>query len=161
MAEILDPGIDINDYQSSSCSVLDFDRFENPNCPQYGEQGMFWAKFIGLMIVAIIALVVITVGFRKIVRYFTRPEMTGMNREQIRARWTEIRKTSEQGLMGAKLAIIEAYTLLYAGLKSMMFPGDTLGERLKVACYKYPKLRDVWPAHKLRNSIAHEVTFQI
>ncbi len=92
---------------------------------------------------------------------WTRPELTGLTREQIALRWTQIRETSKQSIMGAKLAILEADTLLDSGLKSMMMPGDTLGERLKVACYKYPKLRDVWWAHKLRNSLAHESTFQI
>lgn len=91
----------------------------------------------------------------------TRPELLGLTREQIAARWIEIRATSKQSLMGAKLALLEADTLLDSGLKSMMMPGETLGERLKVACYKYPKLRDVWWAHKLRNSLAHEATFQI
>ncbi|MCC7357449.1 hypothetical protein IT408_02985 [Candidatus Uhrbacteria bacterium] len=117
--------------------------------------------YVILGIIACIVLIVIIIGIRKLIRYFTRPEMQGMSREQIIARWAEIRKTSEQGVMGAKLAIMEADTLLDAGLKSMMMPGETLGERLKVACYKYPRLRDVWPAHKLRNSLAHEATFQI
>ncbi len=117
--------------------------------------------YIGLIILAFVVFIAIVIGVRKLIRYLTRPEMQGMSREQIIARWAEIRKTSEQGVMGAKLAIMEADTLLDAGLKSMMMPGETLGERLKVACYKYPKLRDVWPAHKLRNSLAHEATFQI
>lgn len=117
--------------------------------------------YIVLGILALIVFVALVIGLRKLFRYLSRPEMNGMSREQIKARWMEIRKTSEQGVMGAKLAIMEADTLLDAGLKSMMMPGDTLGERLKVACYKYPNLRGVWPAHKLRNSLAHEATFQL
>jgi len=109
----------------------------------------------------IVILVVLILCIRWIIRRLSRPEMTGMTREAIARRWVEIRKTSEQSVMGAKLALLEADTLLDAGLKSMMMPGDTLGERLKVACYKYPKLRDVWWAHKLRNSMAHDATFQL
>lgn len=109
----------------------------------------------------IVMLVVLILCIRWVIRRLSRPEMTGMSREAIAKRWVEIRKTSEQSVMGAKLALLEADTLLDAGLKSMMMPGETLGERLKVACYKYPKLRDVWWAHKLRNSMAHDATFQL
>lgn len=115
---------------------------------------------VGCLFVLVI-FIAIVIGIRQLIRFLTRPEMRGMTREQMTARWAEIRKTSEQGVMGAKLAIMEADTLLDAGLKSIMMPGETLGERLKIACYKYPNLRAVWPAHKLRNSLAHEATFQI
>jgi hypothetical protein len=84
-----------------------------------------------------------------------------MTRDQLLRRWQEVRQTSRQGLMGAKLALFEADALLDAGLKSLMMPGETLGERLKVACYKYPKLQSVWWAHKLRNQLAHDSSFQI
>lgn len=94
-------------------------------------------------------------------KLLTRPELVGMTREEMVRRWIELRKTSMQGLMGAKLALFEADTLLDSGLKSMMMPGDTLGERLKVACYKYPKLQNVWWAHKLRNQLAHDPASQI
>jgi len=94
-------------------------------------------------------------------RRMTRPELMGLTREQIAVRWADIRKTSQQGLMGAKLALMEADTLLDSGLKSLAMPGETLGERLKVAGYKYPQLHKVWWAHKLRNQLAHEASFQI
>ena len=110
---------------------------------------------------ALIVLIALFLFGRWLKRRLTRPEMMGLSREEMAKRWIEIRKTSQQGLMGAKLAIMEADTLLDSGLKSMMMPGETLGERLKVACYKYPNLRNVWWAHKLRNSMAHEVSFQI
>lgn len=110
---------------------------------------------------ALAALVVLVWFFLWLKRLMFRPELLGMTREQIAERWKQIRLTSQQGLMGAKLAIMEADTLLDSGLKSMMMPGDTLGERLKVACYKYPKLQNVWWAHKLRNQLAHEASFQI
>jgi hypothetical protein len=40
-------------------------------------------------------------------------------------------------------------------------PGMTLGERLKMAQYKYPKLKNVWWAHKIRNQLVHEASFQL
>lgn len=54
------------------------------------------------------------------------------------------------------LALIEADKLLDFLLKSWHFAGNTLGERLKVAGYRFPELRKVWPAHKMRNRIVHE-----
>ncbi len=108
------------------------------------------------------ALILLAFGIAKLRKLWAVPEMYGMSRAEIAKRWTELRKiASSNGLMGAKLAVLEADNLLDASLKSMMMPGETLGERLKVACYKYPKLQRVWWAHKLRNQIAHDATAQL
>jgi hypothetical protein len=116
---------------------------------------------ITLGVIVVITLIVFFLGIIWLKRRLTRPEMWGMTREQMAKRWAEVRKTSEQGLMGSKLALLEADNLLDSGLKSLMMPGETLGERLKVACYKYPKLQNVWWAHKLRNQLAHDASSQI
>ncbi|MFH2232398.1 MAG: hypothetical protein ABII13_04515 [Patescibacteria group bacterium] len=112
-------------------------------------------------IVALVIFAAIAFAVNKIKRLFTRPEMYGMTREQVKERWEVIRRTSQDGVMGAKLAVMEADNLLDSALKSMTMPGNTLGERLKVACYKYPKLRSVWWAHKLRNQLVHESSFNL
>lgn len=120
----------------------------------------YWSSvlYVAFAVAALIFFIWLILWLKK---RLTRPELMGLTREQVAARWQQVRETSRQGLMGAKLALMEADTLLDSGLKSMMMPGETLGERLKVACYKYPKLRNVWWAHKLRNQLAHEATFQI
>jgi hypothetical protein len=111
---------------------------------------------VGLFIIfAFIAMVMLV---RKLI---SRPELHGLTRDQVKKKWEEVERISSQGIMGAKMGIVEADKLLDGALKSMMMPGDTLGERLKVACYKYPELRKVWYAHKLRNQIVHEATFEI
>lgn len=112
-------------------------------------------------IAALLVVVAVALGIWKLKKLFTRPEMFGLTREEVLERWSNIRKTSGQGVMGAKLAVMEADTLLDSALKSMSMPGQTLGERLKVACYKYPNLKNVWWAHKLRNQLVHEATFQL
>ncbi|MFH1621295.1 MAG: hypothetical protein ABIB04_04400 [Patescibacteria group bacterium] len=127
---------------------------------QTGTGGTGWLILIATVLVIII-LVLFIWGIWWIKRRLTRPEMYGLSREEMRRRWDQVRKTSEQGLMGAKLAIMEADSLLDTGLKSIMMPGATLGERLKVACYKYQKLQNVWWAHKLRNQLVHEATFHV
>ena len=54
------------------------------------------------------------------------------------------------------MALIEADKLLDHMLKMRQFAGTTLGERLKVAGYKHPKLKAIWPAHLMRNRMVHE-----
>ncbi len=91
-----------------------------------------------------------------------RSENEGLNTREIAARWAEIEKLSDmQGDMSLKLAVMEADKLLDYALKSMAMSGATLGERLKFAQYKYDNLRRVWPAHKIRNQIAHEPSFYL
>lgn len=109
----------------------------------------------GVLLLVIIALLVV---LRRLIH---RPEMHGLTREQIKERWFEIQTVADSGSMGAKMAIMEADKLLDGALKSLMMSGDTMGERLKFAGYKYPELRKVWHAHKLRNQLVHETTFEI
>lgn len=112
--------------------------------------------------IAVALVILLGVGIAKLRKLWSAPEMYGMTREEIARRWVGVRKAvSMNGVMGAKLAVLEADNLLDAGLKSIMMPGDTLGERLKAACYKYPKLQKVWWAHKLRNQIAHDAASNI
>lgn len=94
-------------------------------------------------------------------RRLHRPEMHGLTPERVKQLWGEIEKMGSQGTMGAKLAVLEADKLLDGVLKSLMFPGETMGDRLKTAQYKYPNIRNVWPAHKLRNQLAHDVSFDL
>lgn len=120
--------------------------------------GSHWMAWIVLaFIIALPALI----GIRLLWRKMTRPEMHGLSPERVRTMWKQIEDTSNQGVMGAKLAIMEADKLLDASLKSLYMPGETLGERLKAAEYKYPNIRNVWHAHKLRNQLAHDVSFEI
>lgn len=81
------------------------------------------------------------------------------DRHVMRQRWQEVERLAEsQGEMGRRMAIVEADKLLDHALKTMAMPGSTLGERLKFAQYKYPELRKVWWAHKIRNQLVHEAS---
>lgn len=110
-----------------------------------------------LVVGAVLLLIVIGIALKTL----RRPEMVGMTPERVRQLWAEIQKTSSQGVMGAKLSVIEADKLLDNVLKSLMIPGETLGERLKAGQYKHPNLRHVWTAHKLRNQLVHDSSFEI
>ncbi|MBM3204586.1 hypothetical protein FJZ48_01235 [Candidatus Uhrbacteria bacterium] len=110
----------------------------------------------GLVLVTVVGILI-----HKVLRALRRPDLHYLDRNKIKETWQQIQTMSEQGNMGAKVAVIEADKLLDLALKSMLMPGETLGERLKVAAYKYPSIRNVWPAHKLRNQLVHEATFEI
>jgi hypothetical protein len=58
-------------------------------------------------------------------------------------------------------AIPEADKLFDYVLKAKGFPGATMAERLKRAERDLTDRNGVWRAHKLRNSLAHEVGFAV
>jgi len=61
-----------------------------------------------------------------------------------------------------KLAVIEADSILDRLLVDLGFEGETLGERLKsVKREEMATLNDAWEAHKVRNRIAHEVSYNL
>ncbi len=61
-----------------------------------------------------------------------------------------------------KLAVIEADNIFDGALKYMSFPGETMGERLMaVSKEQVPSLDLVWDAHKLRNTIVHDLNIAI
>jgi hypothetical protein len=122
-----------------------------------GTDPTIFAPFIG----AVVLLILFICAFVVIRRKFQRPDLMDLTPEQVKIRWEDIMKTSDQGIMGAKLALMEADKLLDHVLKSMMMPGETLGERLKMAAYKYPAISQVWNAHKLRNQLVHDSAFQL
>ena len=113
------------------------------------------------LVLGLVAATIIGMVIQKIWHALHRTELIGLDPEQIKETWKEILDMSDHGIMGAKVAIMEADKLLDQVLKSMMMPGDTLGERLKVVAYKYPNVRRVWPAHRLRNQLVHDAEFQI
>lgn len=119
-----------------------------------------WYILLAVLVVAAIVALAYLVYWIK--RRLSRPELAGLTREEVLRRWAQVRETSKMnGQMGRKLALVEADNLLDSSLKSIMMPGETLGERLKMACYKYPKLKNVWWAHKLRNQLVHDSSFAL
>ncbi len=116
---------------------------------------------IGIFIGGIVVITLLGIALYRVIKALRRPELHGTTREQIIKRWAEIEKTSVQGLMGAKLSVIEADKLLDQVLRSLFIPGQTLGERLKSAAYKYPNIHKVWGAHRLRNQLVHDTSFEL
>jgi hypothetical protein len=83
---------------------------------------------------------------------------------ETRARWETIKAISKTGASGLKSSINEADKLFDFVMQSKGFHGNTMGERLKSARPKfanYSTYDGVWRAHKLRNSLAHELSFDL
>jgi len=119
---------------------------------------------LGKLAAVVIGLALLFLLVRGLGRFFRRlfaPKLEGLDRATIQARWNEIEKMADGGAVNLKIAVMEADTLLDHALKSLAMPGNTLGERLKFATYKFPKIRNVWNAHRLRNQLAHEASFYL
>ncbi len=120
------------------------------------------AKFVLAIIGLALAFLIVRALRRWIRRVFASERLEGMDRKAIQARWSEIERNADVGNeMHLKIAVMEADKLLDHALKAMAMPGKTLGDRLKFAAYRYPKIRNVWGAHRLRNSLAHEASFYL
>ena len=77
--------------------------------------------------------------------------------------WKKIEERLDTGLESeAKLALIEADSLLDEALKRLGYPGESLGERLeKLAVDIMPNLSQVQEVHKIRNNIIHDPTYKL
>ena len=116
---------------------------------------------VKLMFAGVIFAIVL-LGWFRIRHWFASRKFDFRDLKRMRNRWEEIEGLSRQsGEMGRKMAVLEADKLLDQALKSLSMSGNTLGERLKFACYRWPKLRQVWWAHKIRNQLAHEASYHL
>lgn len=113
----------------------------------------------GIIAICLVVLAIIAFILKKI---FSRPDLVGMSREDIKRQWNQIEDlVMRNDGMSHKLAVMEADKLLDHALKAMGFAGMTLAERLKVAAYRYPSIRNVWPAHAARNRMVHEASYHL
>lgn len=130
----------------------------NPIVVPTSGPGLLWPAII---LIGLVIVVVLGIAFQKLLHALQRPELHGLTPEKVRETWDQIEQMSNQGVMGAKLSVIEADKLLDGVLRSMIIPGETMGERLKSAAYKYKDINQVWNAHKLRNQLVHDSAFEI
>lgn len=114
---------------------------------------------VGMIVVVCVAGIVCALLVAGVIRKSKRPTLDGLTPEKVRLLWKQIEQSAKQGPMGQKIAIIEADKLVDNVLKSMLVPGETMGERLKMAGHTHRQLRDVWPAHRVRNRLVHETDY--
>ncbi len=114
-----------------------------------------YAVLIGIVAILLVA---------GVAKYFSikNESLDGIDRKFYKERWKSIQDLMSYGKeMNYKLAVIEADKLLDQALKDLHFSGETMAERLKLASYKFPNLKKVWWAHKVRNLIVHDVRYQL
>jgi hypothetical protein len=83
---------------------------------------------------------------------------------EIGPRWETIMTVSRSGASGLKSSINEADKLFDHVMKQLGFAGDTMGDRLKHGRARfatYDTYDKIWRAHKLRNSLAHDMSFDL
>lgn len=80
--------------------------------------------------------------------------------ELVRQRWNEI-NTSMHSPSGLKQALVEADKLLDYVLKGKGYFGDGMADRLKKAQSHFSRPEAVWSAHKLRNTMVHEINHDL
>ena len=100
------------------------------------------------------ALVVFAVTVTVFVLLLSRRRtLRGNARATIATAWQHARSQSIP-----QLEIIEGNKVLDRALHLLRYTGS-LGEKLKVAGPRFTHLNDVWWAHKLRNTISHELNY--
>jgi hypothetical protein len=126
---------------------------------------------IGLLAAGLLlyAMVASGGGKKKRGRRQTRAQSAGPHRGfidpvEIEPRWQAILATSKTGASGLKSALGDADKLFDHVMRQLGFPGDTFGERLKGGRQRfstYGVYDAIWRAHKLRNSLAHDLGFDL
>ena len=84
-----------------------------------------------------------------------------VDKTQIQAKWQSIQAVSKSGASGLRNSVLEADKLLDYVMKQQGYPGETMADRLRVAQKEFSNRDAVWRAHKLRNSMAHDIDFDL
>jgi hypothetical protein len=84
-----------------------------------------------------------------------------LDRALVAERWAAVERNASSGGLGLRQAIGDADKLLDYVLKSLGMPGETLADRLRRVESRLSDRNGVWRAHKLRNSLAHELEFDL
>ena len=91
-----------------------------------------------------------------------RPQLIGLSIKEIARRWNEVAELmAVKKEMNYRLAVIEADKLLDHVLRALNFQGETMGDRLKIASYRFPHLKKVVWAHRVRNQVVHEANHHL
>lgn len=82
---------------------------------------------------------------------------------KVNKEWEKIKQRLEAGdEANFKIAVIEADKLVDDLLKSMNYPGESMGDRLKLIDEsKLKSINELWNAHKIRNNVVHHAGFKL
>lgn len=113
-----------------------------------------------------IFIILLCIGFLifivYIIKKISKKDNSKIDKNEVKNKWLEIEKLANfDKEMYYKMAIIEADKLLDDVFKQLGTPGSTMAERLRFLIYKYPRLKNVWEAHSIRNYISHESNYSL
>jgi hypothetical protein len=114
-----------------------------------------------LALVAGLLLYAMILGGTKKTPKRTAKGVSYLDRSAVTLRWQTILAVSESGPAGLKTSVSDADKLFDHVLQQQSFRGSTMAERLKQAQTRLSDRESVWRAHKLRNSLAHDITFDL
>lgn len=114
-------------------------------------------------------LIIVLIAGVALLLFLTGVKTGGANRgehkptldlELVKNRWADI-AAQQKSPSGLKNALIEADKLLDYVLRGRGYRGTTMAERLKNAESNFSRREAIWRAHKLRNTMVHEVGFDL
>jgi len=122
---------------------------------------VFGTFFLGLIIFILIKSEWLKRLFLQDLKEFMTYRPYGM--KKFVKEWEKIEKRLDTGLEAeAKLALIEADSLLNGVLKRMGYEGKSLGESLeKMTADTLSNLEEIRKVHKIRNNIIHDPTYRL
>ena len=130
----------------------------------------FYLKYI-LIIYSVILLVAVILAIihgrpKKIIKQIEQDFESMFQKEKgerFTGKWQEILKrliSAEEA--GYRLAVIEADKFFEEALRRLGYVGDNFSDRLKqVHPTEIKNLNEVWQAHRVRNSLAHDTDFKL
>lgn len=129
----------------------------------YIKTTLLW--FIALLIVAII---IVIIRSREYLTWEYREKRRGTDLEiikpsKMRRKWQALEKKADSKSASAyKLAVIEADKIIEDILTKAGYRGETMAERLKqITPANISNINDLWTAHRLRNTIAHDIDAKV
>ncbi|MBU4421619.1 hypothetical protein L6259_03295 [Candidatus Parcubacteria bacterium] len=111
-----------------------------------------------------ILLILLTIGVFVagffIIRNLRKPVLP--EAASIKQKWEEVQDLAESNAeLSWKMSVIEADKLMDSALKQAGMRGETMGERLRFAASRHPKIQNIWEAHILRNDLVHQTDRKI
>ena len=124
---------------------------------------MFW-QFLPLIFIASTVVFILVwlavLKFGPVQQWLLKMRMTPQQKN-LEEKWQHLEKMLESdNEFVHRVAVVEADKLLDQALKSHKLAGVDVGQRLKVAGYKFD-VEPAWQAHKVRNRLVHEGDFHL
>jgi len=104
---------------------------------------------------SLLALLVIMFLLIGVVIFIAEKSKPRLNKQHFQKHWQDIEASSDYSR-----AVLRADSLLDEAMRHAKIKGVTMGERLNNSGGLIKDINAAWSAHKLRNTIAHEVSFE-